>query len=200
MFYYKSKKKRINKRNFEKLKTTSGVCIFVDIVNSTELKNVEFQQWCIQIYNTLIYISDKSPLFSKNLVKVIGDELMFFIQDEAFGVETYDSVLDFLRESMEAFPVGFHDLKLETKASVHYCSNVYPISFIQNRVDYYGQEIDLTARLLSKTGKNQIIISEEFHSKLIDKSLDNFMHTNKVYEDMFKGISKPIEYRRLIFK
>ncbi|KAB2907559.1 MAG: hypothetical protein LC102_07075 [Ignavibacteriales bacterium] len=200
MIFYKNSKLEISERSFKKLETISGVCIFVDVVNSTEIKYRSYQQWIIRLYNTLRPIAEISPIFNNNLVKIIGDELMIFIPDASMDDENYDRILELLYTGMTIFLDKYPDLVLQTKAAVHHCSNIYPISFIQNRLDYYGLDIDLTSRLLNRSGPNNIIISEKFFDKLTEKNLDEFEHTGKVYEDKFRGIGNLVKYRRLTLK
>jgi len=199
MLFYNSRPIAINQKEINNLKTLSGTAIFVDIVGSTALKVANPQRWIILIGNTLNYISQINVIFRDHLVKIIGDELMIFIPDKVLKNENFFTIIDLLKTSMEELPDN-KDLKLATKAAINYCECVFPISFIQQKLDYYGKEIDLTARLLTKAEPNQIIISEKFYTKLNDLELDNFQNIENVCQESFKGFATPIKYRRILLE
>jgi len=70
---------------FEQIKPTSGVCIFIDIVSSTELKYKKgVKEWIQIIKNTFGFISVLNG-FQDHIIKFIGDEIMIFIPDDSFG-------------------------------------------------------------------------------------------------------------------
>jgi class 3 adenylate cyclase len=64
------------------LPTCPGTCIFIDIVNSTEIKyRTELKDWAKLLNNTFNFISFLND-FPNHIVKGIGDELMLYIPDE----------------------------------------------------------------------------------------------------------------------
>jgi len=69
---------------FEQIKPISGVCIFIDIVSSTELKYKKgVKEWIQTIKNTFGFISVLKG-FQDHIIKSIGDEIMIFIPDDSF--------------------------------------------------------------------------------------------------------------------
>ncbi|MCD4736105.1 MAG: hypothetical protein K8R53_08690 [Bacteroidales bacterium] len=77
------------------------------------------------------------------------------------------------------------------------------ITFLEGFNDYYGQDIDLTARLMTKARENRIVFSEKFHKKVNnDIKQGNLKNKNtclknlsdKYIED-FKGVPNPTEFR-----
>ena len=60
------------------------------------------------------------------------------------------------------------DLYLSCKVAIHYCTEVHNITFFEGANDYYGSDIDLTARLMSKSIENRIVVSEKFYVKVVN--------------------------------
>lgn len=140
---------------------TFGYCFFIDMVGSTELKDDRLSRWIIYTYNTFANIT--GFLFSKfQPIKCIGDELMFFIPERAMDGETpltlYDCLVNIIN-SDEPFikPV---------KISAVFCREAYEITFMRDYPDIYGKDIDLTARLASLAGSQEIIMNSEFVEKI----------------------------------
>jgi class 3 adenylate cyclase len=89
--------------------------------------------------------------------------------------------------------------------SIHYCRNVYNITFLKSYNDYYGKDIDMAARLMSKSGKNRIVLSESFYSK-VKTDLENLNLSEKdtclaevsdIIAESFRGIPHPVNYRTI---
>jgi hypothetical protein len=67
-------------RNYGRLNPTAGYCVFVDISNSTALKDNDLIQWILLIKNTFQSIGGflAPPCYP---LKCLGDALMFFIPE-----------------------------------------------------------------------------------------------------------------------
>lgn len=187
----------------KQLKPELGTCIFIDICNSTLLKTTtELHNWLPIIGNSLS-LGQNLPSMSSPL-KVIGDELMYYITDNDLisNGMTHQSLFNSVKDFMSTWgELGKFTLPL--KAAIHYCTDVYPITFmgsIENPIDdYYGSGIDLTARLMSKTVENRIVISEEFFVKA------QFDHSHLAgiqgpYIEDFKGFLVPTMFRYRMIK
>ena len=185
-----------------------GTCFFIDIINSTDIKyKTELWEWGKKLNNTFNFISFLNDI-PDNVVKGIGDELMFFISDEDLKTKTfYNNYLALLEEifatidNIKNYPIS--DVFLNCKVAIHYCTEVYNISYFEGANDYYGRDIDLTARLMSKAKDNRIILSEKFYTKvkndLVELNLqkeDTFLKAiSEKYIEDFKGVPTPTEYR-----
>lgn len=192
------------------LKKTPGTCLFIDLVDSTAIKYEKgIEDWGRMINNTFHYLSFLKDV-SSNIVKGIGDEIMIFIPDSILAegklLTSYHSVLNELCSTIyniKNSPLSndFYDCKM----AIHYCEDVYNISFLEGFTDYYGKDIDLSARLMNKALANTVVVSEVYYQKVqkeISNSnlnqIDNFVETvSDIIEENFKGIPHPIEYRRL---
>jgi class 3 adenylate cyclase len=197
----------------EKLKSIPlcpGTCFFIDIVGSTQIKYREgLEQWGKKLNNTFNFISIINE-FPDNVVKGIGDEIMLYIPDEQLGQKSafsdYFSLLQEIYATLDTiknFPL--EGLFLPCKVAIHYCHDAYNITFLKGANDYYGKDIDMTARLTSKAVSNRIVMSEVFyqkakhdflhaHSKLNNSAFD--LISEKYIED-FKGVPEPTEFRIL---
>lgn len=195
MLFYQQKNFKISNENVGNINPTSGICIFIDICGSTEVKNNELPKWLTLLHNTMVSMTN-SAIFQDNIVKVIGDEIMIFIKDSDLGSVTYDTVLLELMNSLEKFPNQLSEWILETKASIHYCKDVYEISFINPNKDFYGIGIDLTARLIGKASNNTIIVSDDYYRK-INPGLFNGLSITTTCTEKLKGISTDITFHEI---
>jgi class 3 adenylate cyclase len=192
------------------LETTPGVCIFIDVINSTgdKFDNPD-KRWIRKLNNTFNFISFINN-FPDFVVKGIGDELMLYLPDTDFGTESafqnYYSLLSEIYATMDNLhhhPVK--DIFYECKVALHYCTDVYNITFFEGVNDYYGTDIDLSARLMGKARGNRIVLSESFYKKVNDdlRKLNlNIADTvineiSKTYIEDFKGVPYPVEFRKI---
>ena len=189
--------------NYDIVKT-----IFIDVINSTDIKyKSELKDWGKRLNNTFNFISFLNDL-PDNVVKGIGDELMLFIPDEdLFSKTSYNNYFGLIEEiyatidNLVNYPI--EDTFLNCKVSIHYCTEVYNITFFENANDYYGRDIDLAARLMSKAKANRIVMSEKFFTKVKNDMIDNNIRiedtslkdVSNVYMEDFKGVPWPTEFR-----
>jgi len=192
----------------KKIPPCPGTCIFIDLVESTGIKYKKgIAHWGKLINNTFNFISLLND-FPDNIVKGIGDELMIYIPDDILAKkETFTNHYSIIEElhatldNIKNFPVK--NLFMNCKVSLHYCTDVYNITYLRNYNDYYGKDIDLTARLMSKSGRNRIVFSEVFYLKVkedlqklnIPEELTCMNKISDIFTDNFKGIPYPVIYR-----
>ena len=185
-----------------------GTCFFMDINRSTDIKYVGgLKDWGRKLNNTfniLLYANH----FQGNVVKGIGDEIMLYIPDDELLKKSSNNHYFGLLEDIFAalFIIKNHadtGLFLNCKVAIHYCTEVYNITFFEGANDYYGSDIDLTARLMTKSIENRIILSEKFFNKVqqdlsrlslpadegcLNKISDKFI-------EHFKGVPTPTDFR-----
>lgn len=190
--------------------TCPGTCFFIDINKSTDLKYTGgLPDWGRKLNNTFNFISLLND-FPDNIVKGIGDEIMLFIPDEKLRhkktISTYYQLLEEIYSTVYnimTFPVS--DMFLPCKVSIHYCTEVYNVTFFKGANDYYGRDIDLTARLMTKALQNRIILSEKFYIK-VQNDLVNLGYPEDYgclasvsgkFMETFRGVPESTEYRIL---
>jgi len=201
-----------NSREMEKalraIPKCPGTCIFVDIVSSTAVKyTTDIVLWGRRLNNTFNFISLLND-FPENIVKGIGDEMMLYIPDEVLikkdTINDYYSLLEEIYSTilnLQRFPL--QDMFYHCKLSIHYCTDVYNVTFLKGFNDYYGRDIDLTARLMGKTRADRLVFSETFYRKVvselckkgISKDQTCLNHVSVKMVEEFKGIPKPVSYR-----
>ena len=181
-----------------------GICIFIDIVNSTTVKySTPIEDWGKKLNNTFNFISFLND-FPENVVKGIGDEIMLYIPDEDLKSKTsYNDLYSLLEEiyatfdNIKNFPLD--DIFMTCKASIHYCTEVYNITFFEGANDYYGRDIDISARLMSKSKEHRVVISEKFYQKMMEdvsnKNQGCLSAISEKFIEDFKGVPEYIEFR-----
>jgi len=131
------------KQKIDKMKPTPGYCIFIDIVGSTAMKQESMYTWIAKIYNTF---QDTDSFFRKyQPLKSIGDELMYFIEEDDL-INDRESVF-LLYDRLFGIAANYKPDYPETKICAAYCENVLPLTFLKDTKDYYGIDIDRAARL-----------------------------------------------------
>lgn len=192
------------KDKISRLIPTSGYCIFVDIVGSTELKDKNLTKWILFIYNTFANIIG-NLFMAFNPLKSIGDELMFFIPESELKGETALSIFSALCNIIKIINSNKSYLR-EVKIGVAYCQQAYDITFIKGTIDIYGKDIDLTSRLLSVAKSNEIIMNYEFVEQIHKKY--NMIENKDQFEEVplivgpwpqqFKGFKKSVNIYKII--
>jgi class 3 adenylate cyclase len=100
--------------------------------------------------------------------------------------------------NIKHFPAS--DLFLPCKVAIHYCTEVYNISYFEHYNDYYGKDIDLAARLMSKAKIHRIVLSEKYYEMVLKTAGENDFYgclkavSDKYIED-FKGVPHTTELR-----
>jgi len=117
------------------LQTSPGVCVFIDIVGSTAMKQKGISQWVALIHNA--FSVSTSLLNTFKPLKGIGDELMYFIEDvemQASGetpLQLYDALFRVAGAASQSVP--------ETKIVAAYCTSAYPMTFLAGTRDTTGR-------------------------------------------------------------
>lgn len=176
------------------LQTTPGVCVFLDLCDSTASKQKPLQEWIIRLANSFLLANHDSPILSSHIVKPIGDELMIYIPDSELGSITYSEILSDLKNTVNHFPGKTGELYLKSKAAIHHCESAYSITFHSKMdPDYYGIDVDLTARYMKESVEGKIIVSAAYRTLLSqDDSARAQMSGPTTMQ--FKGIADPQSY------
>ena len=194
--------------NLKGIPKCPGTCFFMDINKSTDMKySGGLPDWGRKLNNTFNFILYLNH-FENNVVKGIGDEVMLFISDEELfekpANNNYFSLLQDIYSSLfniKNYPDK--EIFLDCKVSIHYCTEVYNITFFEGKNDYYGSDIDLTARLMTKCIDNRIVMSEKFLIKVKNDLVSLGLQTDSgclerisdKFLENFKGVPVSTEYR-----
>jgi len=185
-----------------------GTCFFMDINRSTDMKyEGGLTDWGRKLNNTFNFLSLLNN-FPEYIVKGIGDEIMLFIPDNVLKVKTSINSYYLLLEEIYAtlFNIRHYPVKetfLACKVAIHYCTEVYNITFFEGANDYYGSDVDLTARLMTKCLENRIVLSEKFLDKVHEDIYSLGLYekagclgrVSEPYLENFKGVPVSTKYR-----
>jgi class 3 adenylate cyclase len=206
--HYKDPNSEEMTRFLEGIPRCPGTCFFMDINRSTDMKYLGgLPDWGRKLNNTfnnLLYANH----FQHNIVKGIGDEMMLFIPDDQLRKKSSNNTHFALLEDIYSalFLIKNHpdpDLFLNCKVAIHYCTEVYNITFFKGANDYYGSDIDLTARLMTKGIENRIVLSEKFYVKVRNDLINLGMPeesgclagVSEKFLENFKGVPMSTDYR-----
>ena len=195
-------------RVLESIPPCPGTCFFMDINRSTDMKYLGgLKDWGRKLNNTFNALLFANH-FEKNILKGLGDEMMLFVPDEElFGKEANNHYFGLLEDIYASlFLIKNHpnqDIFLNCKVAIHYCTEVYNITFFENANDYYGSDIDLTARLMTKSIENRIVVSEKFYTKVKNDLITFNLPFNtgclsgisEKFIENFKGVPTSTEFR-----
>ena len=153
------------KAKVEALAKTPGICVFIDITGSTQMKCGSLKEWIAKIHNCF---ANAATLLPPQFVpiKSIGDALMYFIEEPDLvssgytPMQVYDGLWQMVTETAPEFP--------DVKIGAAWCEEVYPITFFAGNRDYYGIDIDLTARLQSMANSKEVVIDSRLREKIIE--------------------------------
>ncbi len=189
------------KDSVDSLEPTTGYCIFIDIAGSTEMKSDDIKKWIALIHNTFSNI--KGFLNPLPPLKIIGDEIMYYIPDEALEkaghtpLTIFAELTNIAKEEEEPYK--------DVRIAVAHCKHVYNITFNPGATDYYGKDIDLTARLLTKARSQEIIMNEPFYEQIKScydaiGNKEQLLEVNEVkgpWVELFKGFEHYITIYKL---
>jgi class 3 adenylate cyclase len=179
------------------LQPVPGTYIFIDICNSTSIKQKGSKKWIYFIGNTFTIIRNVFSFFEWNLVKYIGDEIMLFIPDSSATRKRldYNQTFDELKVAVrDKFYNDIDKITLRAKAAIHYCTDVFNFSFHEGSNDYYGRDVDFTARLMSKAAEGKIIVSKEYLAMLRTAGSAYVPSIKGPFLEQFKGFPGYSEY------
>jgi class 3 adenylate cyclase len=185
-----------------------GTCFFMDINRSTDMKYLGgLTDWGRKLNNTFNFLSLLND-FPQYIVKGIGDEIMLFIPDDVLksdkAINSYYMLLEEIYATLfniKHYPV--EDTFLACKVAIHYCTEVYNVTFFEGTNDYYGSDVDLTARLMTKCLENRIVLSETFLAKVkqdlkaigLPDHTGCIGHISEPFLENFKGVPMSTKYR-----
>lgn len=188
------------RESVDALKPLPGYCIFIDIAGSTAMKQQGIRHWIALIHNCFanarLFLEPFSP------VKSIGDEVMYYIelsdlrQSGYTPLQIFDGLWQTATETDARFPV--------VKIGAARCEHVYALSFLRGSQDYYGIDIDMTARLRSLARDHQVVVERRFYQEIASdynrignqNQFDSFRCLRGPTQENLKGIPNAVEVFR----
>jgi class 3 adenylate cyclase len=142
---------------------TPGICTFIDITGSTQMKCSGIREWVARIHNCFANATAFMPHTCTPL-KSIGDALMYYIEEGDLQRSGYSPLQVFHGLWQLATETGqeFPNVKIAA-----WCDEAYPITFFPGSRDYYGIDIDMTARLQSLAASREVVIDSRLRDKVV---------------------------------
>lgn len=190
-------------------KYVEGICIFFDMKDSTALKrNKDGYYWFVIFYNMIIQYKQQlqtaiNDFEEMNFLcdvfdKCLGDGFMIFIELTGF-IDNAKAQLGNLIIENSIHLLDYPHFTNEIRLSIHYCSNIFRVRYSDDpiKIDYFGSDIDLTARLCSKCLPSEGIISKRMQNIIdgyLDDRLEQYVYT-PCSDRAIKGFEKElVEY------
>ncbi len=142
---------------------TPGYSVFVDISGSTAMKDQELHRWASKIYNAFANVRTFMPDGSYPL-KSLGDALLYFIPKSRLRdarqvpLQLFDGLASIVDDVDAIFP--------EQKAAI-VSGEAYELTFIRDRPDVYGKDVDLAARLASIAKAREVVMNRAFYEEVM---------------------------------
>jgi class 3 adenylate cyclase len=149
------------RQSVEALSPAVGCCIFIDIAGSTAMKQKGIRHWIAVIHNCFanagMFLDPFSP------IKGIGDALMYIEEQDLaqsgyVPLQIFDGLWQVATDTDERFPI--------VKIGAAWCEDAYAITFLRGSQDYYGIDVDMTARLQGVAHERQVIIERRLYEKI----------------------------------
>ena len=191
------------KQKVQNLRPTPGYCVFVDMADSTAMKDQELHRWASKIHNafakvTTFMVDGTYPL------KSLGDALLYFIPKQHLvdtrqvPLQLFAGLASVVDDQDPIFP--------EQKAAV-VSGEAYELTFIRDRPDVYGKDVDLVARLAAVAQSRELVMNRAFYEEV--RAEYNRVGSGAGFDEVcdirrhpaipLKGFAQPVElfsYRR----
>ena len=166
------------------------------------MKQQGIRHWIALIHNCFanvgMFLDPFSPL------KGIGDALMYYIEAQDLEksgyrpLQVFDGLWQVATDTDERFPV--------VKIGAAWCEQVYAITFLRGSQDYYGIDVDMTARLQALAQERQVVIERRLFDKIKadyeffgnKNDFDSVRLLSGPKHELLKGIPAKIEVFRTL--
>jgi class 3 adenylate cyclase len=184
----------------DSLQATPGYCVLIDIAGSTAMKQQGIRQWIAFINNC--FANARAFLDPFPPLKSIGDALMYYIELSDLrragytALQIFDGLWKVATDADPQFP--------EVKIGASRCEQAYALTFWRDNQDYYGIDIDMTARLQSHAQNREVVIEQRFYAEIAAdyhstgnrEQFVSFLSLCGPTRENLKGIPNPVEIYR----
>jgi class 3 adenylate cyclase len=196
-------------------KTTSGILLWIDMVDSTKYKEKNPETWP----ERMLYFYKMTSIIFENFqyktVKYIGDEVMFFrpfdegdedinvkqIYDIIFNEKWYFEEINKYNPTIEDDKDNKDEDKIYVKICISVVRNVVKVFDIREGIekkdeyDIIGKDVDASARIKGLATKKMVVVNDEF-TKCLYRNRGKYDGCFKKYswKSEFKGIDDEITY------
>ena len=197
---------RHRRRNVRAPRAAPLCLLFTDVESSTSLwqKHPDGMAKSMEIHHTVIRrVIDTCDAYE---VKTVGDSFMIAVKNIVDAAIVANEIQRSLREA--EWPkemVCPYDEKskdghgLRVRIGLHYCTDLHPTyEPLQQYYDYYGNDVNISARVESCAEGGQVLMTEETKDQLVlDEDFETLLGDDVVIElynssVTLKGVEKPV--------
>lgn len=167
-------------RSNQKMKCDDLTILFTDLMDSSSIYSEGGDEEAISRvmdhFETLRQIVQEER---GAIVKTIGDAIMAVFRSPKNAVVAYRRAQKLFNESEDS------EYKIRIKGGLH-CGNCYALT-LNNRIDYFGNTVNLAARLVEKAKHDELVISDK---ALDDPGLKQYLKQDEIYCEMDEFASR----------
>ena len=158
-------------RQSQKMKCKDLTVLFTDLIDSSSIYSDSGDEEAIKKVMDHFEVLRKIIREERGaIVKTIGDAIMAVFRQPASAVRAYQRAQQLFIESEES------DSPIRLKGGLHH-GNCYAVT-LNNRIDYFGNTVNLAARLVEKANRDELVISSK---ALKNPHLQTFLEQGDTY-------------------
>jgi len=158
-------------RQSEKMKCNDLTVLFTDLIDSSSIYSDSGDEVAIKKVMDHFEVLRKIIREERGaIVKTIGDAIMAVFRQPASAVRAYQRAQNLFFESDEI------DVPIRLKGGLHHGS-CYAVT-LNNRLDYFGNTVNLASRLVEKANRDELVISAK---ALNNPHLQAFLEQDDTY-------------------
>ncbi len=141
-------------QNEQQFKCSSMTIMFTDLTDSSSMYNDNGDE--LATGQVIDHFEILRKIISEErgaIVKTIGDATMSIFQEPVNAVRAFHRAQQYFRETQK------RDHKIKLKGGIHYGNGIAVT--LNNRIDFFGNTINIASRLVENAGSEQLVISGE---------------------------------------
>lgn len=155
----------------QKLKCEDLTVLFTDLIDSSSIYSDSGDEEAIKKVMDHFEVLRKIIREERGaIVKTIGDAIMAVFRQPSAAVKAYQRAQKLFLETEES------DYPIRLKGGLHY-GNCYAVT-LNNRIDYFGNTVNLAARLVEKANRDELVISSKAYE---NPELKSFLEQDDIY-------------------
>nr|MDD3719768.1 adenylate/guanylate cyclase domain-containing protein [Candidatus Gracilibacteria bacterium] len=171
-----------------------GVILFTDLKDYTLKTSLLTQKQMDEILdNQDLIIKNSLKKYDGNLIKIIGDSYMIYFIDPLNSLLFSINIQEQLKKYNDAKLLNL--LKIEIRIALDY--GMIHRKEIFKGSDYFGETVNISARLIGKTIENSIFITERFYKSINNEKID--ARFSFLGDANFKGIIDKIGVYQVLY-
>jgi class 3 adenylate cyclase len=144
-------------RDKKKLNAENLTILFTDLYNSSDLYRKDGDESAIGVVMDHFDVLEQAIIEERgSVVKTIGDSVMAIFPKPANAMRAFYKADQIFKENTD------HDPPIELKGGIH-TGDCMAVT-LNNRIDYFGNTVNVASRLVGFAGGSEVVISSEAYS------------------------------------